>query len=302
MRIYLITIAIASLSAIAMPLSARTVLVEKAYRTQSTTNGGGGSSNGSNAVNIQRVVHADGSVHTTYAAPRENDAEPESEQTIWYWPFTVVERTDGTRSLLDRPLINKRIDRFLQQAGWTRKDCGKWGFSWTAYQVECDPDFLLKLAESYRLPDKSLQTGAILNLGEEYPAIELICAETWAGIVTCTGTAPLDPERVRTSRAETAVAVASIRGEALTYDDAILAEQTTVIDGTFAAQVLVDNEGQTIARETVVQLLTLNASGEIEYQTSCEWLTGSGNEGVQLAMCPFEGEYRLRNYSPEVQR
>ena len=100
------------------------------------------SSTGTHAYLQQvRAVRPDG-VEKVYDLPLGGDDE--KRLVNWQFPVRVLEAKDGHLEILNRNELEKRRDRWLAAAEIPADACGSWYFTWTAFQVECDPDAVLE--------------------------------------------------------------------------------------------------------------------------------------------------------------
>jgi hypothetical protein len=99
---------------------------------------------------VERVVgvRADG-LELEYDFAREVTAEQRAGD--WQFPVRIFKPDRGPMQLLNRPELEARVETWLQAAKLTRAACGHWYFTWNAFQIECDPQSVIKSLETFDL-------------------------------------------------------------------------------------------------------------------------------------------------------
>src|SRR5688500_15799184 len=134
--------------------------IRKSYETSEvTSDGGSGSSSGHDTL-FERVidVRADG-IELEFDLPKNATSEQRARE--WKFPARVLRPRHGPMQLLNRPELEARLGEWLKAAKWTREICGRWIFTWNAFRIECDPQSVIQIVESYDLTSADLREGAL---------------------------------------------------------------------------------------------------------------------------------------------
>src|SRR5882757_5334402 len=125
---------------------------------QQGSNGSSGSSHDKDTI-IERVIglRAEG-LELQYDLP--NAATPDDRARTWQFPARIFKPFGGPAQLLNGPELEARVDGWLKAAGWPRTVCGHWIFTWNAIHIECDPQSVIKMVQSFDLRSADLREGA----------------------------------------------------------------------------------------------------------------------------------------------
>jgi hypothetical protein len=200
--------------------------IERRYETTERS-GEGPPSSTSSGRNIfcQKIlgVRATG-MEAEYDLP---DDTPGSQLRNWQFPARVLRLPNGSLKLLNAADLESRRDSWLAAAGLTSEACGRWYFTWNAFQIECDPQSILKTVEELDPSAGDLRPGAPYRHPHSLAPGVLELRGT-----TLTATMPLDPDAVRRERAEFDVIASEILGEPTTLEAALAERAKEAISGT----------------------------------------------------------------------
>jgi hypothetical protein len=228
-----------------------------------------GSSQGHETL-LERVVavRPDG-LELEYRGP-----EPVSKKerdSDWRFPARVFRPTSGKPQLLNQPELEARLDAWLKKHKIPRAACGRWGFSWTAVKIECDPQSAVETIRSYDLRSPDLREGALHREEEALAPAALALQSTGPEGSTFAVRMEIDPEAVRRARAESDVVVGEIMGKPVTFDAAAANRAKERVTGTIAVTFVADRTGKATRRTKVVKLETVS-DGVTQTDTASETL------------------------------
>lgn len=220
-------------------------------------------------VLVERVIAtSDSGIELEYDFPA--DMGEDERASFWQYPARVFRPFGGRLRLLDRPAIETRIDRWLASAGLTREACGHWYFTWSAFQIECDPEAVLENIEQFAPWADDLRDGG--NYSEPNTLRPGRLTQTSDGPDGAVYVVELavDPDSMRRARAEMHVATSEIMGAEVTFDEALAAPAEQDISGTIAVTFYTDADGNVRRREKVMRVDIIASDGETESQTTTE--------------------------------
>lgn len=215
----------------------------------------GGSSQGHETL-LERVVavRPDG-LELEYRRPET--VSKKERQSDWRFPARVFRPTGGKPQLLNRSELEARLDGWLKKRKIPRAACGRWGFSWTAVKIECDPQSVVATIQSYDLRSPDLREGALYREDEALAPAALALQSTGPEGSTFAVRMEIDPAAVRRARAESDVVVGEIMGKSVTLEAAAAKRAEERITGTIAVTFVADRTGKPIRRTKVVKLETV---------------------------------------------
>lgn len=233
---------------------------------QSTSDGSSsGSSSDRDAVMERVIAVRDTGLELEFDLPASATADDRARS--WQFPARVFKPVHGPMTLLNRPELEARLDRWLKDANWPRTVCGHWIFTWNAFRIECDPLSVIKTIEGFDLGHDSLQDGTPwldpLARGPAPLRVEPDGRTFIAHLV-------VDPDVVRRGEAETDVATGEILGKPVTLDAARRARAAEDVSGTITVTLEADSTGQARRRTRVVKLQTKKPGGRLETNTVTE--------------------------------
>lgn len=243
--------------------------ITRTYETSSESSGGSsGSSSGSNAI-VERIigVRAEG-LEIEYDLP-DTVSEADRART-WQFPARVYRPKSGPMQLLNAPELEARIEVWLQASGMTREACGKWIFTWNAFLVECDPESVIATLSSFDLRVVDLSDGALYEDAAAEGPGTIAKKATAANHETYAVTLKIDPDVVRSDRAENDVVVGEILNEPVTLEIALTTRAKEDVSGTIFVTLKADSLGNVWHRTRVIEVETTLTNGEQESEKSIE--------------------------------
>lgn len=234
--------------------------------------GSGGGSTGNahdRDLLVERVIAVrDTGVELEFDLPPGATAEDRAR--IWQFPVRVLRPLHGPLQLLNGPELEARVDRWLAAGHMTRTACGHWYFSWNAFQIECDPQSVIRTLAALDLRMEDLRDGApFQEAGSLEPA--LLRRETSGphGAIFVVEMA-VDPEAVRRELARADAVSLEILGDSPDIRAFREARTPRRISGTIRIRFEADAAGHVKRRTKVTELTIEMANGERESRTSTE--------------------------------
>jgi hypothetical protein len=207
-------------------------------------------------------------VELEYDLPK--DATAEDRDREWKFPARVLRSPSGELRLLNRAALETRLEAWLKAAKWTRAICGRWIFTWNAFRIDCDPETVLKIIDTYDLTSVNLHEGAFYRAaGALEPGILQRRTDESNG-VTYAATMPIDPEFVRRGLAEADVALGEIMQEPVTLEAALAKRAKESVAGTISTTFETDAAGKVLRRTTVTKMQRVSADGVTETKTATD--------------------------------
>jgi hypothetical protein len=195
-----------------------------------TSDKNSGSSMDRNAM-LERVValRKDGLV-LEYDLPLAT--KPEDRARYWQFPVQVLKPAHGPLQLLNRSELEARVNIWLKAAKIPRSSCGHWIFTWTAIQIECDPQSVVKTIAAFALRPSDLRDGALYQDQRAHAPAPLKQKARGANGSNFYVEMQIDPDKLRQERAEAELMVADITGKKTTLAAARTARSVEKISGT----------------------------------------------------------------------
>jgi hypothetical protein len=236
--------------------------IVQAYETSSVTNGESSGSSGGESALIERVTRVDkDGVELEYDEPPEVDGKRKGMN--WQLPARIYRPTNGMPTLVNFAELEKRVDPWLKKAKMPRAACGQWIFTWNAFKIECDPASALGIVEQFNLWLPNLAEGQLFSERNSIAPVQLKVKSSDSNGSVYVAELEVDPEKVKKEKAENAVVVGKIMGDAKSFESALAEQANDKISGTISVTIEANLSGQTIKRTTIT-LLTIEADGEIE--------------------------------------
>ncbi len=251
------------LHASAAPVAGERFILKLSYETSGeTSDGGSSSSSGQDSLLEEVIAVTSGGVELRYDLP------PDVEKDEWMLPVRILRPTSGPPQLLNELDLNKRLEAWLKRAKFDRSMCGRWIFTWNAFQIDCDPKSAIAMVDSFDLRAIDLGDGAALKDDYARQPTPLVRA----GTRTWTATFPVDPEKVRVNELKTSAVVAEIL-----KDDGLQEKQrreiaASQIGGTVVITLETNDDGDVIKRVRRSEIRLVKPSGASELRTSTETL------------------------------
>jgi hypothetical protein len=206
--------------------------ISRAYQTQNEASDGSssGSSSGRDELHI-RVIASDQN-GTQFDIDHARATPPEARASSWILPVRIFRPAAGPARLLNREELERRRDDWLRGAGLTQESCGRWIFTWNAFQVECDPALALAMLAEW-LPDDPVAGGNYAHPMSETTTPwrlqgagqgELLAAEV-----------PISSDRVRAAWRQMNEITAQILGRPSIVGDDAAEQEDSRIDGMISA-------------------------------------------------------------------
>jgi hypothetical protein len=214
-------------------------------------------------------VRADG-LELEYDLPAEATAEQRG--PVWQFPARIFKPSAGPMTLLNRSELEARAEAWLKAAKLPREACGRWYFTWNAFQVECDPDSVIETVAQFDPAPPDLREGAPYRAtGAAAPAP---LARKRAGPEGTIWAAELavDPEAVRRSRAEADVILGEIMNAPVSLEAALRKRAQEAVSGTVSVTFDTDPEGNVRRRTTITRVEIKGADGRSETRTTSQIL------------------------------
>jgi hypothetical protein len=220
---------------------------------------------------VERVVgvRADG-LELEYDLPKAARAEERADN--WQFPVRIFRPRRGPQQLLNAPELEVRVDRWLKRAKWPRSVCGHWMFTWTGFRIECDPQSVVALVDSFDLRSADVREGASYREPGARAPGTLASKASSAGGATFAAEMEADPDAVRRTRAEIDVAVGEIMRKPVTLDAALGERAKEAVSGTISVTFETDAAGRVRRRTSVTRLRTRKPDGPWETETVTETL------------------------------
>jgi hypothetical protein len=220
---------------------------------------------------IERVVEVRGDgLVIDYDLPE--GAKPDERARQWEFPVRIFEPNAGPPRLLDPAGMSRRVEAWLKRSKLKRSACGRWGFTWTAYQIECDPQSVLKVIAVFRLSRGTMRAGD--HYQDAHAAAPAVLTQTSVDQdgTLYTAQMTLDPDLVRQERAESDVVVGAILQEPITLKQALKNQAAMAITGTITTLFETDTSGAVVRRTTLTKMKIKDAHGTTETLNSTEVL------------------------------
>lgn len=215
---------------------------------------------------VKVIALRDGGHELEFDLPDET--EKNGHLIAWQLPARLFVAADGGRTLLNRSELEARRDLFLKANNWTSEVCGKWLFTWTGYQIECNPDSIFAIVDTYALQPPKLADGAAFTMPGAAGSAPMKCIALDQGAQRCTVRLPIDAEAVRANLVDSDLAVGEITGKAVSRDDAVKAHADTKISGTIEVTMEADAQGVVTRRTVVTDMEKVEAGGKTETRRS----------------------------------
>lgn len=215
------------------------LFLEYSNRSKDLDGMGSGSSNGQQAIAERIVSQSDKGTEIEYFVP--GDDPPGI--IAWQYPARVEVAHDGSKTILNPQEVQDRLDAFLKTAAFGRDACGKWGFSWTAFQLRCDNQAIVDSIETFGMRPTEMVEGAPLSAPAAITTPLLYAAGTRNGRQLLRAEIGIDSEAVRKREAEGKVIVAQIAGETLSIEQALEELRDLTASGSIVVEFEVDEEG-----------------------------------------------------------
>ncbi len=227
-------------------------------------NGSSGSASGQNTY-LERIFSAeDGELL------REFDlaVDEGEERTLahWQFPVRILSNNDGYREIANRAELEARRDAWLVAAKIPKESCGKGYFTWSYFEVECDPDDIFETIGDIDITRAIYRDGAEIEFPGTMAPARLHRLPDVGGKQVYEAKFAIDPEQIRNNRADSDVSLARLRGEVLTLEDARAEQAKVDYSGEIEVTYEIHPSGDYMRRtaETKMQSIFVDGSKETE--------------------------------------
>ncbi len=241
-------------------------ITRQAETANQSSDGSSGSSHDNDALMERVIAVREDGVELEYDLVSDISAEDRARQ--WEFPVQVFRPTDGPIELLNEAELEARVENWLKAANWTREVCGHWYFTWNAFRIECDPKSVIETIEAFDIQISDLHDGSLYEVDGSLAPVVLSLLPDRTDVAIYEGETRVDPDAVHRENAKSAVVVAEIMGEALTLDDALLAESAKDISGTIRVSLVSGRDGQVRQRTTAIEIKNNGPNDRSETRTS----------------------------------
>jgi hypothetical protein len=236
-----------------------------------TADGGSTSSSFDRDTITERVVRtSDAGLELEYDLAKSVTAEDRARQ--WQFPARILKPTNGPLQLLNRPELEARATAWLKAAGLTTAACGQWYFTWNAFQIDCDPQSVVKTIEGFDPGPDGLSDGAPYKAAEALAPAPLKRKAGAKGGDAFTVELAVDPDAVRRADADSDVVLGQIMRKPVTPEAALRARSAEEVSGTISITFETDRAGHVQRRTTVTVLKVKGPDGRVETRTVRETL------------------------------
>lgn len=245
--------------------------ITQSYETsEQSSDGSSASSSGHNTL-LERVtaVRPDG-LELVYDFPRHASAKDRARE--WKFPAQVFRSSDGSLRLLNRSELETRLETWLKAANWTRQICGRWIFTWSAFRIDCDPQSVIPIIQSYDLRGSDLRHDASFKVPEARTSGVLRLESTGSGVSTFTTLVEIDPQFVHRTRAASDVATGEIMQKPITLEAALRERSKEDVSGTVSITIEAESGGGVRRLTKVTNIQTRLPDGQTKTQTATERL------------------------------
>jgi hypothetical protein len=233
--------------------------------------GSTGSSHDKDTI-IERVIglRADG-LELEYDLPEA--ATTDERARYWQFPARVFQPDGGPATLLNGPELEARVDAWLKAGGWSRAACGHWIFTWTAFQIQCDPQSVVRTIRTFDLRSADVREGASYREAEARSSAQLTRKTAGPDGSTFTVEMSVDPDAIRHARAESDVVLGELINKPVSLNAALRERAGEKISGTILVTFETDPAGNLRRRIKVTRLNITRADDRAGTETVTETLS-----------------------------
>ena len=204
-----------------------------------------------------------------YDLPRTGS---EDTSDAWQFPARIFLPVRGLPRLLNETELHVRLQAWLKRAGLSSSACGHWIFTWNAFRIECDPQYVLQTIEALDLTVPDLRDGAMYSDADAATPALMKRTTVQPSGSTYGVDLVLDPAVIRKSRARMDVATAEILRKKLTLDAALSEWAKKDVAGTISISLDVDPSGRVWRRQRVIRFTIKGDTASSETSTITEVL------------------------------
>jgi len=238
-----------------------TLVTKKSHKSPDSS----GSSTTGNAL-VKRVadVRAEG-VELVYDLPESTKEKARERQ--WQFPVRVFQPVDGPLQLLNGAELEARVDNWLVKFKIPRSACGSTVFTWAAFDIECDPQSVLKAISVFDMGVSRLYEGATFQDEAALGTGKLAKKSTEQEGQAFTVEMPINPDVVRRARAETDVTIGRMTNNPITFEVAMARREKEKVSGTVSFVFETDSSAKMQRRIKVTETQITTPDGAVESST-----------------------------------
>lgn len=234
-------------------------LLTYTYETTSTGEESSSSSSGQSRL-TERVVSASAAgIEVEYDLPPTATLEERARD--WKFPVRVFRPAAGPAALRNRAEIEARIETWLKAAKLPREACGTWYFTWSAFQVECDPDLALAAVVDADLATIEVREGAAFRHKDAIGEGKLARVPAKPHELAFSVNLTLDARAIQRERARSDVIVGQLTNKPISLEAALHARERERIEGSLRVTFVTDAAGQVRRRIQVRTVETRSLAG-----------------------------------------
>lgn len=229
-----------------------------------------GSSTTRNAL-VKRIidVRAEG-VELVYDLPESTTEKARERQ--WQFPARVFQPLDGALQLLNGAELEERVNSWLIKFKIPRSACGSTVFTWTAFDIECDPQSVLKAIGVFDIGVSRLYDGAIFQ-DPAARGVGILARKTAEQEEEAfTALMPINPDVVRRDRAEADVKIGRMTNKPVAFEAAMARREKETVSGTVSFVFETDPAGKVQRRTKIIKTEITTPDGAVESSTKTETL------------------------------
>lgn len=236
------------------------------YSSENIDGGGSGSGSGNTALS-ERILETRGDgIVIEYSIP--GDFDKVRGNAMWMYPARVLVAADGTKTLLNADELKARNTEWLESAGWPVEVCGEWTFTWTAVQILCDPQEVIKEIEANDMRPGTLVAGEAITVSGYDAEFVLQEGGTDQGDAVLTATSEIDNDYARRKIAETRVIVGKITGEEISFEQALAEAASITTAGEVQVTLILGKNGLVQRREASSEVTVTGPNYDDERRTN----------------------------------
>jgi hypothetical protein len=231
-----------------------------------TGSDGSTASSRSRDLTIERVIALrDEGVEIEFDLPA--DSPSGNRAAIWQFPLRALRPASGPLRLLNRPELESRIDRWLEAGQLPREACGRWIFTWDAFQIQCNAQEALDAMAEADLGSLDLRDGADYVDAEGLGTAVLRRQAGGPEGGTFVARMEVDPEAIRRQRVRSDAIIREMVGPSAETRADVRARAAERISGTITVTFETDAAGALRRRTRVMELRVEKPDGVRESQT-----------------------------------
>ena len=192
------------------------------------TDGSSGSSTDRDSLEERVVGSGQAGTELEYDLPRTTSMEDRARQ--WQFPARVLIEPSGGLRLLNQSQLAARSSAWRKAGGLTEVACGHWIFTWNAFQVECDPQSVIKTIDGFDVGPSNLAAGSLYR-DRQALGSALLKPVGVPGSTRLYAEMAINPDAVRRDEAEADVVTAEIMRKPTTIEAALRTHSAEQITG-----------------------------------------------------------------------